>query len=108
MGDMGMAVPANSIPMVGGYGPFDYITMGGMFTSLKVRADVSDEGLAATDALRRDGIDVSARGLMASMVRGDDRGQTAVFKMDDDPPTAEDVDEANGRVGRPDSAARTE
>lgn len=36
MGDMGMRVPANSIPMVGGRGPFDYITMGGMFTILKV------------------------------------------------------------------------
>ena len=124
MGDMGMAVPANSIPMVGGYGPFDYITMGGMFTILKVRADVSDEQLAAnadsgwyknppgtvaspaaTEALRRDGIDVSARGLLASMVRGDDRGQTAVFKMNDDPPQPEDVDKATGRVGRPASAA---
>ncbi len=37
MGDMGMAVPKNSIPMVGGKGPHDYITMGGMFTVLKVR-----------------------------------------------------------------------
>ncbi|MDE0040880.1 MAG: copper oxidase [Candidatus Poribacteria bacterium] len=44
MGDHGihvesghMAVPKNSIPMVGAYGPFDYITMGGMFTILKVR-----------------------------------------------------------------------
>ena len=42
---------------------------------------------------------------MASMVRGDDQGQTAVFKMNDDPPAAEDVDKATGRVGRPDSAA---
>jgi hypothetical protein len=44
MGDMAshvhmghMKVPANSIPMIGGEGPFDYITMGGMFTILKVR-----------------------------------------------------------------------
>ncbi|MGH8018150.1 MAG: multicopper oxidase domain-containing protein, partial [Opitutaceae bacterium] len=37
MGGMGMAVPPNSIPMVGGEGPFGYITMGGMFTILKVR-----------------------------------------------------------------------
>jgi len=37
MGDMGMAVPKNSIPMVGATGPYDYITMGGMFTLLKVR-----------------------------------------------------------------------
>lgn len=37
LGDMGMRVPPNSIPMVGGRGPHDYITMGGMFTILKVR-----------------------------------------------------------------------
>lgn len=37
MGDMGMAVPKNSLPMVGAPGPHDYITMGGMFTLLKVR-----------------------------------------------------------------------
>jgi len=40
MGEMGMRVPRNSIPMVGGHGPFDYITMGGMFTILKVRDDI--------------------------------------------------------------------
>jgi FtsP/CotA-like multicopper oxidase with cupredoxin domain len=39
MGEMGMQVPPNSIPMVGAAGPFDYITMGGMFTVLKVRKD---------------------------------------------------------------------
>jgi len=37
MGEMGMPVPKNSIPMVGAQGPFDYISMGGMFTILKVR-----------------------------------------------------------------------
>ena len=37
MAGMGMPVPKNSIPMVGGDGPFDTITMGGMFTILKVR-----------------------------------------------------------------------
>ncbi len=37
MGNMAMPVPANSIPMVGGRGKHDYITMGGMFTILKVR-----------------------------------------------------------------------
>jgi hypothetical protein len=40
MGDMGMPVPRNSIPMVGAQGPYDYITMGGMFTLLKVRDDL--------------------------------------------------------------------
>ena len=70
MGEMGMAVPKNSLPMVGGPGPFDYIDMGGMFTVLKVR-DVVDEttatswyahpngtvaGKASADDLARDGI----------------------------------------------------
>jgi len=40
-----MPVPDNSIPMVGGPGPHDYITMGGMFTILKVRETISDEAL---------------------------------------------------------------
>jgi len=40
MGDMGMPVPKNSIPMAGDKGPFDYITMGGMFTLVKVRDQV--------------------------------------------------------------------
>ena len=39
MAEMSMRVPNNSIPMVGGMGPHDYITMGGMFTILKVRDD---------------------------------------------------------------------
>lgn len=37
-----MRPPANSIPMIGGAGPFGYITMGGMFTVLKVREDLTD------------------------------------------------------------------
>src|SRR5206468_24481 len=40
MGEMGMPAPKNSLPMVGGPGPFDYIAMGGMFTVLKVREDL--------------------------------------------------------------------
>ena len=72
MGDMGMPVPANSIPMLGGKGKHDYITMGGMFTVLKVRdrmRNFEDPGWyenppgtlaseAVADDLRRDGIDV--------------------------------------------------
>lgn len=47
MGEMGkhvkhMATPENSIPMVGMDGPYDYISMGGMFTVLKVRQDLKD------------------------------------------------------------------
>ena len=32
-----LQAPPNSIPMRGGQGPFDYITMGGLLTVLKVR-----------------------------------------------------------------------
>src|SRR5439155_26703659 len=74
MATMGMKMPPNSLPMVGGPGPFDYITMGGMFTVLKIRDGISsyeDPGwykhpdgtvasLADADALRRDGIDAKA------------------------------------------------
>jgi FtsP/CotA-like multicopper oxidase with cupredoxin domain len=43
MGEMGMPVPRNSIPMRGGPGPFATIDMGGMFTILKVRDRVTGE-----------------------------------------------------------------
>jgi FtsP/CotA-like multicopper oxidase with cupredoxin domain len=43
MEEMGMAVPANSIPMKGGKGPFGAIDMGGMFTLLKVRENPDTE-----------------------------------------------------------------
>ena len=72
MAEMGMPIPPNSIPMVGARGQFDYITMGGMFTIVKVRDQVSgykDPGwyknpkgtvadVAAAADLKRDGIDV--------------------------------------------------
>ena len=72
MGAMGMPVPKNSIPMVGGQGPFDTITMGGMFTILKVRERLEsydDPGwyqypkgsvadLARAEELARDGVKV--------------------------------------------------
>lgn len=70
MAKMGMAVPENSIPMLGADGPFGYITMGGMFTILKVRenlANYDDPGwydhppgtvadVASAEELRRDGV----------------------------------------------------
>ncbi len=80
MGEMGkhiqmgmMPAPRNSIPMVGGEGQFDYITMGGLFTILKVRENLTsydDPGwyqnppgtvatLASADELRRDGITIT-------------------------------------------------
>ena len=73
MGGMGMTVPENSIPMMGAKGPFDYMTMGGLGTVLKVReelpADGSDPGwydhppgtvadTAPIDDLKRDGIEL--------------------------------------------------
>jgi manganese oxidase len=36
-----MGVPKNSIPMLGGPGPFGYIDMGGMFTIVKVREGIT-------------------------------------------------------------------
>jgi FtsP/CotA-like multicopper oxidase with cupredoxin domain len=73
MTDMGMAVPKNSIPMLGGKGQFGTIDMGGMFTLVKVREEITgfdDPGdykfppgtvsVAATASeLRRDKIDVN-------------------------------------------------
>lgn len=72
MGTMGMRVPPNSIPMVGGQGKHDYITMGGMFTVFKVcehltsyedpgwyeNPDGTLASAANSEDLRRDGIDV--------------------------------------------------
>jgi manganese oxidase len=75
MAEMGMKNPPNSLPMVGGPGQYDYITMGGMFTILKVRddlpADGSDPGwyqsppgtvadVAPEADLQRDGISLAA------------------------------------------------
>ena len=41
MGEMGMPVPRNSIPMLGAPGKHDYIDMGGMFIILKVRENLT-------------------------------------------------------------------
>ncbi len=71
MSAMNMKMPTNSIPMVGGKGPFASIDMGGMFTVLKVRAKPDQEDgsgwyehpkgtvadIAPADRLRADGID---------------------------------------------------
>jgi FtsP/CotA-like multicopper oxidase with cupredoxin domain len=70
MAEMKMAVPKNSIPMMGSTGPHDVITMGGMFTILKVREgltsyadpgwyeapDGTRAGPATAEELSRDGI----------------------------------------------------
>ncbi|MGM9425387.1 multicopper oxidase family protein [Hydrogenophaga sp. MI9] len=39
MGEMQMELPANTFPMMTGTGPFGPIEMGGMFSTIKVRAD---------------------------------------------------------------------
>ena len=85
MGEMGMKVPPNSLPMVGAPGQYDYITMGGMFTLLKVReelpADGSDPGwyqsppgtlasLAPAEDLKRDGIQLPSDLPTASLTPG--------------------------------------
>jgi FtsP/CotA-like multicopper oxidase with cupredoxin domain len=40
MGEMEMPLPDNTLPMMSGQGPYGAIEMGGMFTTVKVRADV--------------------------------------------------------------------
>jgi hypothetical protein len=37
MGEMQMPIPENTVPMMGGDGPFGSLEMGGMFTTVKVR-----------------------------------------------------------------------
>jgi hypothetical protein len=76
MGDMRMKIPRNSVPMVGAPGPHDYITMGGMYTNIKIREKIDDynidpgwyerppgtvASLALADDLRRDGIDLPTK-----------------------------------------------
>jgi hypothetical protein len=41
MGEMEMAIPDNTLPMMTGFGPFGPIEMGGMFTVVKVRQGVT-------------------------------------------------------------------
>ena len=77
MTEMGMPMPANSIAMVGGVGPYDEITMGGMFTIVKVRENLTnydeDPGwyqpplgtladLAQAEAMRANGIAADSSG----------------------------------------------
>lgn len=70
MGEMQMGVPENSIPMVGGRGKHDYITMGGMFTVLKVRENITSyedpgwyENPTGTLALPADEKELEANGI---------------------------------------------
>lgn len=75
MGEMGMKVPRNSVPMLGSPGNYGYITMGGMYTNIKIRPRIEDynvdpgwyqsppellASLAAAEDLKRDGITLPA------------------------------------------------
>ncbi|MFO1008890.1 MAG: copper oxidase [Planctomycetota bacterium] len=67
------SVPKNSLAMIGGSGPFGYVTMSGMYTLLKVRDELPASGdpgwyehpagtvatAATEDELKRDGIDAT-------------------------------------------------
>jgi hypothetical protein len=82
MGEMGMPVPPNSIPMVGGRGKYDTITMGGMFTILKVRnrlTSFEDPGWydapPGTLASEASDADLSADGIDVAHPPAADRGQ---------------------------------
>jgi hypothetical protein len=68
MGDMGMRVPKNSIPMRGGKGPHGYIDMGGMFTVLKVREQLDSY---ADPGWYRQPPDTAVRRATAAQLRAD-------------------------------------
>ena len=79
----------NSLPIVGTCGPFGYITMGGMFTILKVRNELPDDGsdpdwyqsppgtlaeLAPQDDLERDAIELPEDLTKSAAVRTPKKG----------------------------------
>jgi hypothetical protein len=43
MGEMQMALPDNTLTMMTGAGPYGSIEMGGMFTVVKIRADLAHD-----------------------------------------------------------------
>jgi hypothetical protein len=105
MGDMGMPVPKNSIPMGGAHGPRGYISMGGMFTLLKVRDGLSSyvdpgwyEGppgelanLASDAELKRDAIAVNATASAAASSPTSPRPVAAPAMKAADKPAPESV-----------------
>jgi manganese oxidase len=86
---MGMPVPKNSIPMVGGAGPFDYITMGGMFTILKVRENLTNydedpgwyDNPPGTVAERASAADLHGDGIEVASARPHNRNRTYACAM---------------------------
>jgi hypothetical protein len=81
MGDMGMKVPRNSVPMVGAPGPHDYITMGGMYTNIKVREKVDDYNVDPGWYQRPEGT-------FATLAFADDLQRDLGFTPDSAPPKA--------------------
>ncbi len=83
--EMSMDQPKNSIAMLGGPGAFGYITMGGMFTVLKVREGLKNyddpgwfahpegtmTGPASEEELKRDGVDLSVAPIVPTGPTGD-------------------------------------
>ncbi len=67
MGDMAMSMPLpeNTLPMMGGDGPYGSIEMGGMFTVMKIRADL------ARDDYRDPGWYKAPRGSVAYLWEGE-------------------------------------
>ena len=72
MGGMQMDMPDNSAPMLGGKGKYDVITMGGMFTILKVRENLANyndpgwyEAPAGTIAVKASKDDLEKNGIRA-------------------------------------------
>ena len=98
MSDMGMKIPPNSIPMVGGVGPYDEITMAGMFTILKVR-----ENLKSYD--QDPGWYETPPGTLAQLAAHDALRSNAISADGSDAPTAPETArrptiQANPRIGK--------
>jgi hypothetical protein len=74
MPDVPMDMPKSTIALLGGTGPFGYVTMGGIFSVLKIREGIATyddpgdyanpegtvAGPATEEALRRDGLGTAA------------------------------------------------
>jgi len=112
MGDMGMPVPPNSLPMGGAPGQHDYITMGGMFNILKVReelpADGSDPGwyesppgtladVAPEEDLKRDGFELPKGSPKTAAIRSPIKGEVWCG-VPPAKPTLLAKNEVNGRI----------
>ena len=89
---MNMPLPANTLPMMTGTGPYGGIEMGGMFTVMKIRSDL------AHDDYRDPGWYKAPSGSVAYLWRGEpppvDRGGQVA-------PVADRSDDVQMRVQKP-------